>query len=311
MAIDMKGKHLLSIRDLTQEEIYQIIETAMMLKLDRQTGRPHELLKGKTLGMIFQKPSLRTRVAFEAAMTQLGGHGIYLGPEDIKLGKREKTEDIAIVLSRMVDVIMARVFGHEIVEELARYSKVPVINGLSDFEHPTQILGDLLTIYEKFRRLDGLKLAYVGDGNNVAHSLIYGAALTGMFIHVATPNGYEPDEGVVRKAREFAKSTGAVVEITNDPQQAVKDADVVYTDVWASMGQEAEAEERKKVFQPYQVNIELFEKAKPTAVFMHCLPAHYEEEVTLEVGRHPRSVIFDQAENRMHSIKAILVHVTR
>ncbi|HCZ05541.1 MAG: ornithine carbamoyltransferase [Thermotogota bacterium] len=311
MAIDMKGKHLLSISDLTQEEIYQIIETAMMLKLDRQTGRPHELLKGKTLGMIFQKPSLRTRVAFEAAMTQLGGHGIYLGPEDIKLGKREKTEDIAIVLSRMVDVIMARVFGHEIVEELARYSKVPVINGLSDFEHPTQILGDLLTIYEKFRRLDGLKLAYVGDGNNVAHSLIYGAALTGMFIHVATPNGYEPDEGVVRKAREFAKSTGAVVEITNDPQQAVKDADVVYTDVWASMGQEAEAEERKKVFQPYQVNIELFEKAKPTAVFMHCLPAHYEEEVTLEVGRHPRSVIFDQAENRMHSIKAILVHVTR
>lgn len=307
----MKGKHLLSISDLTQEEIYQIIETAMMLKLDRQTGRPHELLKGKTLGMIFQKPSLRTRVAFEAAMTQLGGHGIYLGPEDIKLGKREKTEDIAIVLSRMVDVIMARVFGHEIVEELARYSKVPVINGLSDFEHPTQILGDLLTIYEKFRRLDGLKLAYVGDGNNVAHSLIYGAALTGMFIHVATPNGYEPDEGVVRKAREFAKSTGAVVEITNDPQQAVKDADVVYTDVWASMGQEAEAEERKKVFQPYQVNIELFEKAKPTAVFMHCLPAHYEEEVTLEVGRHPRSVIFDQAENRMHSIKAILVHVTR
>ncbi|RKX46494.1 MAG: ornithine carbamoyltransferase [Thermotogae bacterium] len=311
MAVDMKGKHLLSISDLTQEEICQIIETALILKFDRQTGRPHELLKGRTLGMIFQKPSLRTRVAFETAMTQLGGHGIYLGPDDIKLGKREKTEDIAIVLSRMVDVIMARVFGHEIVEELARYSLVPVINGLSDFEHPTQILGDLLTIYEKFRKLEGLKLAYVGDGNNVAHSLIYGAALTGMHISVASPSGYEPDSRVVEKAKEFARSTGAEVEITNDPHRAVKGADVVYTDVWASMGQETEAEERKRIFQPYQVNVELFEEAKPTAVFMHCLPAHYGEEVSLDVGRHPRSVIFDQAENRMHSIKSILVHVTR
>ena len=310
MAVSMKGKHLLSISDLTKEEVYQILETAKTLKQDLLIGRAHELLKNKTLGMIFQKPSLRTRVAFEAAMTQLGGHAIYLGPEDIKLGRRETTEDIATVLSRMVDVIMARVFGHDIVEELAKYSRVPVINGLSDFEHPTQILGDLLTIWEKFQRLEGLKLAYVGDGNNVAHSLIYGAATVGMHIWVASPKGYEPCEEVVTKAHEIATTTGSEVVITNDPVEAVKDADVVYTDVWASMGQESEAEERKRIFQDYQVNEALFEKAKDTAIFMHCLPAHYGEEVTYDVARDRRSVIFDQAENRMHSIKAILVHVT-
>lgn len=309
MATDLRGKHILGIQNLSAEEIYQLIETAVDLKRDLQTGKNHEVLRGKTLAMIFQKPSLRTRVSFETAMTQLGGHALYLGPDDIKLGKREDIDDIAEVLSRMVNLIMARVFEHDTVEELANNSKVPVINGLSDFEHPTQIIGDFLTIFEKKRKLEGLKLAYVGDGNNVANSLLFGAPKVGMHIFIASPKGYEPKSSVVQKAKEFAQKTGAIVEITDDPKIAVENADIVYTDVWTSMGQEKEAEKRRKIFQSYQVNIGLMKYAKPDSIFMHCLPAHYGEEVTKEVSRSKYSVIFDQAENRLHSIKSILAHV--
>jgi len=309
VAVNLIGKDILGIRELSAEEIYQLIETAMVLKRDRQIGRSHELLKGKTLAMVFQKPSLRTRVSFETAMTHLGGHALYLGPDDIKLGKREDIDDIAEVLSRMVDLIMARVFEHNTVEELAKNSKVPVINGLSDFEHPTQIIGDFMTILEKKRRLEGLKLAYVGDGNNVANSLIFGASKVGMHVFIASPKNYEPKEEVIQKAKDLAQKTGAIVEITDDPKIAVEGADIVYTDVWTSMGQEAEKEERRRIFQPYQVNMELIEYAKPDVIFMHCLPAHYGEEVTKDVSRSKHSVIFEQAENRLHSIKSILVHV--
>lgn len=309
MAVNLMGRHVLGIKELTAEEIYQLIETAIVLKRDKQTGRPHELLKGKTLAMIFQKPSLRTRVSFETAMTHLGGHALYLGPDDIKLGKREDIDDIAEVLSRMVDLMMARVFEHTIVEELAKNSKVPVVNGLSDFEHPTQIIGDFMTILEKKRKLEGLKLAYVGDGNNVANSLIFGAPKVGMDIFIASPKNYEPKPEVVKQAKEFAQKTGTIVEITEDPKVAVEGADIVYTDVWTSMGQESEKEERLRVFKPYQVNMELLKYAKPDAIFMHCLPAHYGEEVTKDVSRSKYSVIFDQAENRLHSIKSILVHI--
>jgi ornithine carbamoyltransferase len=307
--ISMKGKHILTLHQLSTEEILQIIKTAEMLKIKRLIGESHALLQGKTLGMIFQKPSLRTRVSFETGMTQLGGHAIYLGPDDISLGERETTEDIAIVISRYVDVIMARVFGHEIVTELAQYASVPVINGLSDFSHPCQVLGDLLTVQEKKGRLNGLKLAYVGDGNNVAISLLYGAAKVGMHATIASPQGYEVGPESFKEACQDATRTGAKLRLTNDPVEAVQEADVVYTDVWTSMGQENEREARKKLFRDYQVNIELLNRAKPDAIFMHCLPAHYGEEVTYDVAKDSRSVIYEQAENRMHAQKAILVLV--
>ncbi len=309
--IDLKGRNIVSIDDLSREELIQLIDTSMRLKDELYVGQSHEVLHGKTLGMIFEKPSLRTRVAFETAMTQLGGHAIYLGPNDIKLGKRETTEDIARVLSSMVNVIMARVFAHKTVEDLAKYSKVPVINALSDFEHPTQIVGDMLTIKEKFGGFNGLKLSFIGDGNNVAHSLMLAGAKLGMHVVVASPKGYEPSSKVLDRCAEISKETGAKVEAINDPQQAAENADVIYTDVWASMGQEDEAEERKRIFAPYQVNSKLMSFAKPTAIFMHCLPAHYGDEVTEEVGHGPQSAIFQEAENRLHSIKAMLVHVTR
>ena len=307
--INMKGKSLLTLHNLCSEEVLQILKTAECLKLRQHIGDPHPLLERKTVGMIFQKPSLRTRVSFETGITQLGGHAIYLGPDDISLGKRETTEDIALVLSRYIDVIMARVFGHNIVADLAKYATVPVINGLSDFTHPCQALGDLLTIQEKKQRLQGLKLAFIGDGNNVANSLLFAGAKVGMHVSVASPQGYEIQNDVLKQAREDATATGAELRLTNDPAEAVLNADVVYTDVWASMGQEKEAEERKKLFQPYQVNIELLNKAKSDAIFMHCLPAHYDEEVTYEVAKDRRSVIYDQAENRMHAQKAIMVLV--
>jgi len=307
--VTMKGKHLLTLHDLTTEEILQILKTGEHLKMQRHIGEAHPLLQGKTLGMIFQKPSLRTRVSFEAGMTQLGGHAIYLGPDDISLGKRETTEDIALVISRYVDVIMARVFEHTIVEKLACYATVPVINGLSDFSHPCQALGDFLTISEKKGRLQGLKLAYIGDGNNVATSLAYGAAKLGTHAVIASPPGYELPDKVLQEAQQDAEHTGAYISITNDPVEAVTDADILYTDVWASMGQENEQEKRKHLFQEYQVTMELFNHAKSDAIFMHCLPAHYGEEVTYEVAKDPRSVIYDQAENRMHAQKAVLALV--
>ncbi|PID56931.1 ornithine carbamoyltransferase [candidate division KSB3 bacterium] len=305
----MKGKNLLSLHDLCHEEVLQVLKTAQDLKLRQQIGERPLLLERKTVAMIFQKPSLRTRVSFETGITQLGGHAIYLGPDDISLGTRESVEDIAQVLSRYIDLIMARVFGHDIVADLARYATVPVINGLSDLTHPCQALGDLLTIQEKKLRMRGLKLAFIGDGNNVANSLLYAGAKVGMHVSVASPEGYELRDDVLAQAREDALATGAQMHVTHDPLEAVQDADIVYTDVWASMGQEAEAEARKALFQPFQVNMELFKHAKADAVFMHCLPAHYGEEVTDEVARSPHSVIYDQAENRMHAQNALMALV--
>jgi ornithine carbamoyltransferase len=306
MAINMKGKNLISINDLSKEEVAQILETAEIMKLRHYSHEEQPLLKGKVLGMIFQKPSLRTRVSFEAGMIQLGGAAIYLGPEDIKLGQREATKDIAQVLSRYVDGIMARTFSHEIILELANYSSVPVINGLSDLLHPCQILGDLLTIKEKKGRLSNLKLAYLGDGNNVAHSLLFGAVKVGMDIVLATPSNYEPKSEIVEQAKEDAKKMGSRVEIIHNPLEAADKADIIYTDVWTSMGFEKERDIRKNVFRPYQINQDLVNRAKDDVIILHCLPAHRGEEITDEVIDGPHSVVIDQAENRLHAQKAIL-----
>jgi ornithine carbamoyltransferase len=306
MAINMKGKNLISINDLSQEEVAQILETAEIMKLRHYSNEEQPLLKGKVLGMIFQKPSLRTRVSFEAGMIQLGGAAIYLGPEDIKLGQREATKDIAQVLSRYVDGIMARTFSHEIILELANYSSVPVINGLSDLLHPCQILGDLLTIKEKKGRLSNLKLAYLGDGNNVAHSLLFGAVKVGMDIVLATPSNYEPKSEIVEQAKKDAKKMGSKVEIIHNPLKAAEEADIIYTDVWTSMGFEKERDTRKDVFRPYQINQDLVNRAKDDVIILHCLPAHRGEEITDEVIDGPHSVVIDQAENRLHVQKAIL-----
>ena len=309
MAIQMKGRSIASLYDLTKEEIEEILKTSELLKLQTFRGQEHPLLKRKTLAMIFEKPSTRTRVSFEVGMWQLGGYALYLSASDLQLGRGETIADTAQVLSRYVDGIMARVFSHQTILDLIKYSRVPVINGLSDFTHPCQGLADLFTIYEKKGKLSGLKLAYVGDGNNVAHSLIYGCSKVGMDIALACPKGYEPNPEVVSKAKEEAKRNGCRVRVTNDPKEAVKGADIVYTDVWASMGQEKEHEERIKVFKPYQVNSRLVKEAKGDYLFMHCLPAHRGEEVTDEVADSKNSVIFDQAENRLHTQKALLVLV--
>ena len=306
MAIDMKGKNLVSINDLSREEVTQILETAEIIKLRYYSNEEQPLLKGKVLGMIFQKPSLRTRVSFETGMIQLGGQAIYLGPNDIKLGQREATKDIAQVLSRYVSGIMARTFSHEIMLELAKYSSVPVINGLSELLHPCQVLGDLLTIKEKKGRLSNLKLAYIGDGNNVAHSLLFGAVKVGMDIVLAVPPGYEPKEEIINLAKEDAKKINSRIEIIHDPKEAADGADVIYTDVWTSMGFEKESEIRKDVFKPYQINQDLVSKAKDDVIILHCLPAHRGEEITDEVIDGPHSVVIDQAENRLHAQKGIL-----
>ena len=296
-------KHLLTIADLSPEEVEHIFQLAAALKKEWQAGGNKPILAGKTLGMVFQKPSLRTRISFEMAMLHLGGQALYLSPHEIRLGVRESVPDVARVLSRYVDGIMARVFAHRDVEELAAYSRVPVINGLSDYSHPCQALADLFTISEKRGQLAGLKLAYVGDGNNVATSLLFAAAKTGLDIALASPPGYELPAEVVEKARAFARGQ---ISLTTDPALAVQGADIIYTDVWASMGREAEREKRLKVFPPYQVNAALVEKAKPDVLVMHCLPAHRGEEITSEVMDGPHSIVFDQAENRMHLQKAIL-----
>jgi ornithine carbamoyltransferase len=306
MSIDMKGKSLASLNDLTKEEIEQILKTSDLLKLQVYRGQEHPLLKGKTLAMIFEKPSTRTRVSFEVGMWQLGGYALYLGAGDLQLGRGETIADTAQVLSRYVNGIMARVFAHQTILDLVKYSRVPVINGLSDYSHPCQGLADLFTVYEKKGKLSGLKLAYVGDGNNVAHSLIYGCSKVGMTLVLGCPKGYEPDSQVVARGKEEAKRTGCEVIVTNDPKEAVKGADVIYTDVWASMGKEKEQEERVKIMKPYQVNRDLVRLAKEDYSFMHCLPAHRGEEVTNEVADSRNSVIFDQAENRMHTQKALM-----
>ncbi len=302
-------KHFLSIADFSPEEIFHILELSAKLKEEWKKGGNKPILAGKTLGMIFQKPSLRTRVSFEMAMRHLGGHAIYLSPDEVQLGKRESVADVARVLSRYVDAIMARVFSHKDLEELARYSSVPVINGLSDYSHPCQAVGDIFTIWEKRGAIKGLKLAFVGDGNNVCNSLLFITSKLGMDMAVASPKGYEPRPEVVQKALEFAAQSGSRITITNDPAEAVRDADVIYTDVWTSMGQEAEAEERAKVFPPYQVNSALVAKAKPEVMVMHCLPAHRGQEITDEVADGPNSIIFDQAENRLHAQKGILAYI--
>jgi len=277
------------------------MDTAESLKRDLRSGKSHKVIPGQTLGMVFLKPSLRTRVSFEVGMTQLGGHAVYLGPDDIKLGERETTEDIGLVLSRYVDGIMARVFEHEIIEDLAEHSTVPVINGLTDHLHPCQALADFFTIYESKRELEGLKLAFIGDGNNVAHSLINTAGLTEVDLAVATPAGFEPDESVVDAARE--KTT---VELYNEPAEAAADADVIYTDVWASMGEEDVADQKKGSFEGFRVDEDLLAQGKPDAKVMHCLPAHYDEEISQSVAHGSDSLIFEQAENRMHAQKALM-----
>jgi len=307
MAADLSGRNFISMRDLSDAEILAIVRLAGKLKADRAAAERHAPLKNKTLAMIFQKPSLRTRVSFEAGMTRLGGHAIYLAPADIKLGQRETTEDIALVLSRYADIIMARVFGHDVVEDLGKYATVPVINGLSDFEHPCQVLADFQTIHERKGRLEGLNGCYVGDGNNVANSLAFGCATVGMNLAVASPPGFELKPEVLSEAREMARQTGATIRVTNDPADAARNADWLYTDVWASMGQEAEAEARTVKFQGFQINAELVKRAQPDAIILHCLPAHYGEEIDYATSRTPNSAIFDQAENRMHAQNALMV----
>ena len=279
------------------------------LKEDLYIGRPHKVLEGKTLGMIFTKPSTRTRISFETGIYQLGGIGMYFRPNDLQLGKSESVSDTAKVLSRYLSGIMIRTFAHSDVVELAKYASIPVINGLTDLLHPCQVLTDLFTILEKRRVLRGLKFAYIGDGNNMAHSILNGCSKVGMDVFISSPSGYKPQESIVNDALANAKYMGSKVVITEDPIEAVRDADIVYTDVWASMGQEAEALERKKKFIRYQVNPELVSHAKSDYLFMHCLPAHRGDEVVNEVCDSPNSVIFDEAENRLHVQKAVMALV--
>ena len=300
-------RHLVNLQDYDEWEIYDLINLALRLKEEQKKGIPHPILSNKALGMIFSKASTRTRVSFEVGIYQLGGYGLFLNSSDIQLGRGETIEDTAKVLSRYLDGIMIRTYAQEDVEELARYSTIPVINGLTDMFHPCQILADLMTIYETKGQLKGLKLAYVGDGNNVAHSLLIGCTKVGMNISIACPTGYEPHKNVIDWAIGNSKSSGSLVNITSQPKEAVWDADIVYTDVWTSMGQEKESNERLKAFAPYQVNQSLFSLAKPDAIFLHCLPAHRGEEVTSEVIDGPQSLVFEEAENRLHVQKAVMV----
>lgn len=300
-------KHFLTLTDIQSEELQKILDLAVKLKEEWKAGGNEPILKNKVLGMIFQKPSLRTRVSFDVAMLQLGGHGLYLSPNEIQLGKRESVADVARVVSRYVDVVMARVFAHADIVELAKYASVPVINGLSDHAHPCQAMADFLTILEHKGSLKGKKLTYLGDGNNVSTSLLFAAAKLGVDFAIATPPGYELHPGVWSLGEHLAAQSGAKIMATYDPVEALKDADAIYTDAWASMGQEAEAEKRRKVFPPYRIDAEKLGYANADAIVLHCLPAHRGEEITDEVADGPQSALFDQAENRLHAQKAILV----
>ncbi len=298
-------KHLLKLLDLSKEEIIGILNLADQLKYENKNGIEHKLLKGKTLGMIFQKSSTRTRVSFETGMYQLGGQALFLSNRDLQIGRGEPVQDTARVLSRYIDGIMIRTFEQKEVEDLAQYGSIPVINGLTDFCHPCQVLADLMTIREHKGRLEGLKLTYIGDGNNMANSLIVGGLKVGMTVAIACPDDYQPDPGVL----EFAKEYGDKFIMTSDIQAAAKDADVLYTDVWTSMGEEAESEKRKKAFAGYQINDAVMAAAKSDAMVQHCLPAHREEEITAKVFEAHADEIFDEAENRLHAQKAVMVKV--
>jgi ornithine carbamoyltransferase len=301
----LAGRDLTRVLDLNAAEVRYLFDLASDIK--RRPQAYARRLAGRSLALLFEKPSLRTRVTFDLGMQQLGGLTVYLGPQEIGLGKRELVADVARNLERWFSAIMVRTFGHDIVLGLAAHARIPVINGLSDLHHPCQALGDYLTLREHKRRLAGLRVTWVGDGNNVCHSLMEGAARLGITFIAATPRGFEPKAAIVEEARREAAATSAHILLVEDPEEAVRGADAVYTDVWASMGQEGEAEARRPLFLPYQVNRRLFSAAKPDALFMHCLPAHRGEEVTDEVIDSPRSVVYDQAENRLHIQKAILV----
>lgn len=296
-------RDLLSILDLSAGELDEIIRDAGNLKMLRRESRPHEFLKGKSLAMVFEKASTRTRISFETGMYELGGHALFLNPQDLQIGRGEEIRDTARVMSRYVDGVMIRAYRHENIEEFARYSDVPVINGLSDREHPCQIIADMLTIREHFGTLSGLKVAWIGDGNNVCNSFVLASALTGYEITVASPARFQPRSEIVQRAL----SLGGKVTIVREPEKAIRDADVVVTDTWVSMGEEAEKTTRLKEFQGYTVTGALMKKASPDAIFMHCLPAHRDQEVADEVIEGPRSLVFDEAENRLHAQKALLV----
>ena len=300
--IGLKTGHFLSMSDLAPDELQELLDYAIDLKSRGWIS----MLKNKTLAILFEKPSLRTRVSFEVAMRQLGGQTVYLSPEEVGLGKRESIPDVARVLSRFIDIIVLRTFAQHNLEVLAEYSSVPVINALSDYEHPCQALADLLTIYQKKRKLKGLTLAFIGDGNNVANSLLLACAMTGMNFNVASPEGYAINKEILKKAHSYAKTSGAKIFCTENPREAAKNVDVIYTDTWTSMGQEKEAEVRRKVFADYQINEKLLALTKKDSIIMHCLPAHHGEEVAVGILDSARSVVFDQAENRMHAQKALL-----
>lgn len=303
----LSGRDLLELDDYTSEEIRYLLDLAIEIKAKQKAGEVYQPLKGKTIGLIFEKSSTRTRVSFEVGMFQLGGHALFLSKNDIQLGRGETIADTAGVMSRYLDGIMIRTFGHDKVVDLARYASIPVINGLSDLAHPCQVLADYQTLLEHKGKLAGLKLAYVGDGNNMAHSLMIGGAKLGVHVSIASPEGYEPDAQVVADAQAIGKETGAVIEVVRDPKAAVQHADAIYSDVWASMGFEEEQKARELAFASYQVDEELASHAKSDYVFMHCLPAHRGEEVSEGVIDGPHSIIFDQAENRLHAQKALMV----
>ena len=303
----LRNKDLISIHDLSVGEVARILDVARKLKKKLKNGEPHEYLKGKSLAMLFSKASTRTRVSFEVGFHQLGGHALYLNDSQTQLGRGEPIRDTARVLSRFVDGIMIRTFSNDSVIELAKYATIPVINGLTDLLHPCQALTDLLTIEEHLKVLKGRKFVYVGDGNNMAHSLMYACAKVGMNMVCASPKGYYPDPKVLQEAQEDAKLTGATITVEEDVFKAAKGADVLYTDVWTSMGEEAERDQRMKDLHDYQINAELLKVARPSCMVLHCLPAHRGEEITEEVLEGPQSFVFDQAENRLHVQKAIMV----
>lgn len=307
--MSLKGRDFLTLKDFTRQEIEEMVNLGIDLKAKQKAGIPTPILAGKTLGMIFQKSSTRTRVSFEVGMYQLGGSALFLSTNDLQIGRGEPIKDTARVLSRYLDGIMIRTYSHADVEELAEYADIPVINGLTDDYHPTQIIADLITIQEHKGKLEGIKFAYVGDGNNMTHSLMIGCAKVGMDVTVACPDGYMPNPEIVALAQGYAAESGGSVAVMHDPKEAVKGVDVVYTDTWASMGQEAEKEIRKKAFAGYQVDDAMMALAKPDAIFMHCLPAYRGMEVTDEVIESAQSVVFDEAENRLHAHKAIMASV--